>query len=337
MEPGRPLLPASPEDPGNSHTCLQSIPPSSEATTSSHHLRAAGSSQRQHSLGVTAVERLKVVQHPRHLNTLTMADPWLAHEVLRELDEAGAAYFALAMREPASSNNLVKTILYPIGSLYPAHMYISCWMDMGLPSLRFVEEIAEPRITGCTDTQAYSWRLLDFCQYSHCEHEEGRSQEIPAAFTAETGWPGTLECALVTSISSTKEWPVRLRRCTEVEGGVSAVAVGGGWAKFLVDQRLPTGALLTFEPVDSRCLVVALHERSAAEDSQLTQHTSMLVEAISEPGCGDIEPPPVPNSVPLDPCQCGRTEGAHESRPQFTKTLRKTHLKSHDAGRLVSS
>lgn len=179
-----------------------------------------------------------------------------------------------------------------------------------------------------TATLAYRCTLLGRCKCFHCGYEVGRSQEIPAAFTAETGWPGTDECALVTSISSTKEWRVRLRRCTEVDGGVSAVAVGGGWAQFVADNCLGAGALLTFEVVDSRCLVVALHERSAVEDSQ-QQHSHRLVDAISEWGCGDIEP--------LDPSTCRRTEGAHESRPQFTKTLRKTHLKNHYAGRLVSS
>ena len=37
----------------------------------------------------------------------TMADPWLAHSVLRELDEAGARYFALTLLEPALRMQLV--------------------------------------------------------------------------------------------------------------------------------------------------------------------------------------------------------------------------------------
>jgi hypothetical protein len=36
-----------------------------------------------------------------------MADPWLADEVMRELDEAGAAYFALTLRAPPSMYYLV--------------------------------------------------------------------------------------------------------------------------------------------------------------------------------------------------------------------------------------
>lgn len=73
--------------------------------------------------------RLRVVKHPRLLNNLSMADPWLAHEVLRELDEAGAAYFALAMREPVSSNNLVRTLaeLSPFPVIMEV-LYVPCWM-----------------------------------------------------------------------------------------------------------------------------------------------------------------------------------------------------------------
>lgn len=165
----------------------------------------------------------------------------------------------------------------------------------------------------------------------------GLSQEIPATFTAETGWPGFNECALVTSISNTKEWPLLLQRCTELDGGVSAVSMGGGWAKFVDDHRIGAGALLTFEPVDSWCLVVAIHAHSAPEDSQHLQHSASVVEATSEPGWGDIEPPPVMNIDLLNPSQRARTEGGNESHPQFTKILRKMHLKNHDAGRLVSS
>lgn len=45
-------------------------------------------------------------------------------------------------------------------------------------------------------------------------------QEIPAAFTAETGWPATDECALVTSINFAREWPLQLRRYSNVQNGV---------------------------------------------------------------------------------------------------------------------
>lgn len=49
-------------------------------------------------------------------------------------------------------------------------------------------------------------------------------------------------------------------------GGIAATSVGGGWARFVSDQNLGHGALLTFEVVDDWRLVVALHRRSGAED-----------------------------------------------------------------------
>ena len=39
--------------------------------------------------------------------SLTMADHWMALEVLRELEEAGARYFAIALLSPASLQHLV--------------------------------------------------------------------------------------------------------------------------------------------------------------------------------------------------------------------------------------
>lgn len=92
-------------------------------------------------------------------------------------------------------------------------------------------------------------------------------QEIPTAFTAETGWPSEEECALVTSISMLKEWPLQIRQLQHVRPpGVSAVSIGGGSAIFLVDHNLNVGAFLTFEVVDSRRFVVAIHSRSAPVD-----------------------------------------------------------------------
>ena len=101
--------------------------------------------------------------------------------------------------------------------------------------------------------------------HSHGGTGVGISQEIPATFTAETRWPGEEDCALLTSISTVKEWPLKFRLLPDVRTGISAVSVGGGWAKFLEDQNLGVGAFMTFEVVDERRLVVALHHRSAVE------------------------------------------------------------------------
>jgi hypothetical protein len=72
----------------------------------------------------------------------------------------------------------------------------------------------------------------------------GETQEIPATFTIETSWSGEENCALVTSITIQKEWPLRFRRFPNMRRGVSAVSVGEGWARFMSDQGLGLGALL---------------------------------------------------------------------------------------------
>lgn len=138
----------------------------------------------------------------------------------------------------------------------------------------------------------------------------------------------------MTSISTVNEWPLELRRSTNVFGGVTAVSGGGGWAKFCADQHLGAGAFMTFEIVDERRLVVAIHARSAIEDYQPLAK-ERVVDATSEHACGDIVPPPVDNSDTLPSNRRVLNEESNGSRPQFEKTLRKTHLKNHDGGRLV--
>lgn len=138
----------------------------------------------------------------------------------------------------------------------------------------------------------------------------------------------------MTSINTTQEWPLKLRRSTDIHGGVMAVSVGGGWAKFCSDQHLGTGGFMTFEIVDERRLVVAIHAHNALEDYQpLAQER--VVDATEEPACGDIVPPPADNIDTLPSNRRVLTEERTESRPQFSKTLRKTHLKNNGLGRLV--
>lgn len=123
---------------------------------------------------------------------------------------------------------------------------------------------------------------LGFWDCSHSVHMVAKSQEIPATFTAETGWPGNDECALVTSVNFAKEWPLQFRRYSDVHTGVSAVFGGGGWAKFVADHHLGDGAFLTFEVVDERSLVVARTHAARCADinaegsrGSARQHVSM--------------------------------------------------------------
>lgn len=150
-------------------------------------------------------------------------------------------------------------------------------------------------------------------------------QEIPASFTAETGWPGAKDCALVTSISTRKEWPIRFRRFPDMAVGGTAMSVGAGWPKFISDQDLGIGAFCTFEVVDDRRLVVGIHRRSAN------------AHALSPHVVRDYrETPEGPNNVPCLYHRPSIHEAHSDGRPHFQKTLRKTHTKKCASARMVS-
>lgn len=170
--------------------------------------------------------------------------------------------------------------------------------------------------------------------HSHLRHGVGMSQEIPEPFSAETGWPGEDDCALMTSITTPKEWPLQVRRIESgVLPGISAVSVGAGWARFIAEQDLGLGAFLTFEVVDDRRLVVAVHQRCAAPDFKpLTPQPDVSSGVVRD---SERETPAVDerhrswsNVLP---------DVRSEDRPQFHKTLRKTHLKKQDSSRFVSA
>ena len=119
--------------------------------------------------------------------------------------------------------------------------------------------------------------------------------------------------------------------------GVSAVSVGGGWAQFVNDHELGEGAFLTFEMVDERTLVVAVHAIGARcsdeshEQERIPEETYWHLCSANWPPPGDSCEAPqslrqVVTEVAIDPHQI-----------QFHKTLRKTHLKKNDGGRLVSN
>ena len=123
--------------------------------------------------------------------------------------------------------------------------------------------------------------------FPYAGHMVAKLQEIPATFTAETGWPRFDECALVTSMTFAKEWPLQFRRYASFHKGVSAVSVGGGWVKFVEDHNLGEGAFVN-------------------------HHTRQSIRGVP-------------------------TELARDHLPQFQKTLRKTHMRKNDLGRLVST
>jgi hypothetical protein len=162
-------------------------------------------------------------------------------------------------------------------------------------------------------------------------------QEIPATFAAETGWPHVDECCLVTSIDFAKEWPLRLRRSADARMGIAVVLVGRGWAQFVSEHSLGDGAFLTFEMVDERTLVVAVHSVGTPcsydhpEQERIPEETYWHLCSANWPplGCSCETPRSLEDVV---------TEVASDPRQtQFIKTLRKTHLKKNDGGRLAST
>ena len=160
----------------------------------------------------------------------------------------------------------------------------------------------------------------------------GESQEIPATFTIETGWPGSENCALVTSITMSKEWTLRLRRLPDMRRGVSAVSTGEGWARFMSDHGFGLGALLTFEVVDERRLAVGIHRRSALTEPRSFQHLS----EGSRIACGSRVQAENTSSIPDHLCRHSLHLVCGEARPHFHKTLRKTHTTKCASSRMVS-
>jgi hypothetical protein len=159
------------------------------------------------------------------------------------------------------------------------------------------------------------------------------TQEIPATFTAETGWPGGEDCSLVTSISTFLEWPLRLREVSDTSLGVSAVSVGARWPKFVHDQEISHGAFLIFEVVDELRLVVAIHRRSGlahAASQQKQPAVNSNVRVYREP----------PENLHRLPCLSSRADlnadAVDALYPHFLKTLRKTHTKKCASSKMVS-
>ena len=127
---------------------------------------------------------------------------------------------------------------------------------------------------------------------------------------------------------------MQFRRIHDVRKGiVVAVSVGDGWAKFIADQKLGTGAFLTFEVVDARRLVVTLHHRSAPED--LLQHPQPPVHTGLVRDCCVREPQVAVDSEDAESSPLPAVSS--DDRAQFRKILRKTHTKKQDSSRLVSA
>ncbi|KAG0565589.1 hypothetical protein KC19_8G201700 [Ceratodon purpureus] len=99
--------------------------------------------------------------------------------------------------------------------------------------------------------------------------------EVPASFTATTGWPGAAQCSLLTSLRDPKEWPLQMGQLPPSSRAGNAVSDSAGWINFLRHMPVSVGDILVFEHVDDRCLVasVAYHRgrrpQNAPEEPQV--------------------------------------------------------------------
>ena len=110
------------------------------------------------------------------------------------------------------------------------------------------------------------------------------------------------------------------------------MSVGGGWAKFVIDNKLSMGAFLTFEVVDERRLVVAHHTRCTAEDGEGPHQPDINSATVRE--WRYIEPPEAehPHRLATMP----NTDVQSNTLQRFRKTLRKTHVAKQNNSRIVS-
>ena len=124
-------------------------------------------------------------------------------EVLKKLDESGAPYFAKLVNSTALLSALV--------SVSPILNIVSYTLTMCVVWVM--------------------WNLIAISQYSMSV-----CQEILGTFTSSTSWLAGEDCALITSIITRTEWPLKGERTKGTRGGVKARSVCTGWANFLADQ-----------------------------------------------------------------------------------------------------
>jgi hypothetical protein len=99
------------------------------------------------------------------------------------------------------------------------------------------------------------------------------------------------------------------------------------------DHGLGLGAVVTFEVVDARRLVVGIHRRSA-----LTEQHSFQQPVTSAALAGDsTASPEADNNSPDHSTHPGGHEVRVDARPHFRKTLRRTHANKCASSRLVSN
>lgn len=142
-------------------------------------------------------------------------------------------------------------------------------------------------------------------------------QEVPAPFSAATGWPGAVQCAVVTSLRNPLEWPLRMTQLSSSSCVGTAISDSYGWSKLTEHMAVSVGDVLDFELVDERCLLASIAYSRGRVPEVVPQEAQ--VRGGHSPRIAPEEPQVV-----------------NDSTPHFKKKLRPSHTRAHKSARLVS-
>ncbi|KAG0568744.1 hypothetical protein KC19_6G042500 [Ceratodon purpureus] len=146
--------------------------------------------------------------------------------------------------------------------------------------------------------------------------------EVPASFTATTGWPGAVQCSLLTSLRDPKEWPLQMGQLPSSSCVGNAVSDSTGWANFLRHMAVSVGDIIVFEFVDSRCLVASIAYHRGCPPQNVPEEPQVVnVIVPAEPQVVSVNVPELPQVVNVN-------------SPFFKKKLRATHARAHKSARL---
>ena len=210
-------------------------------------------------------------------------------EHIQILEDVKAFYFTLNIHSPLGQG---EQLVCSLSEAVAANVGSIRWMRCGvqLSSVEFVSTLSDLYVTPLMIS-------LTHLETSMC------TQEVPHQFTAKCHWPGQLDCVLMTSITTPKEWPVQFESVHSPGGEQTFRSVGHGWQVFLVDNEVTAGTVLVFELADARCLAVTVYHPDSPRKPKVR--------------------PDKPKPTYLD-------------RLHFKKTLRASHIRGGPAARMVS-
>ncbi|KAG0575945.1 hypothetical protein KC19_3G210300 [Ceratodon purpureus] len=130
--------------------------------------------------------------------------------------------------------------------------------------------------------------------------------EVPAPFTAMTGWPGAAHCSLLTSYRGHREWPLQMTQVSSSSRVGNAISDSVGWANFIDHMAVSVGDILIFELVDDHTL-----------EASIAYHRGRAPHSLH-----------IPDSMHSDP------QVVNANRPHFKKKLRISHTRADKSARL---